>query len=280
MKIAVTGAKGMLGTVLCPTLARDNEVHPSDIDSLDITDIKAVRAYLHDLKPDWVVHAAAYTNVDNAEKDQLLANRVNAMGTRNVAQTATEVGARFLYYSTDYVFDGQAGRPYREWDATNPINEYGRSKLAGEFYTRSLCPRHAILRTSWLFGPGGVNFVTKILERARKLGELRVVNDQRGSPTFTRDLAETTVCLIGNEALGTYHVSNSGDCSWFEFAQAIVGQAGIPTQVQPVPSSTFPSPARRPAYSVLDNYLLKCEGIGLPADWRDALRRYLGEIQA
>ncbi len=280
MKIAVTGAKGMLGTVLCPTLGRNNEVHPSDIDTLDITDLRAVQSYLRALKPDWVVHAAAYTNVDKAEKDQLLANRVNGMGTRNVAQTAAEIGARFLYFSTDYVFDGRSDRPYREWDTPNPINEYGRSKLAGEFYTRSLCPRHVIVRTSWLFGPGGVNFVRKILERARTLGKLRVVIDQRGSPTFTRDLAETTLCLIQNGRLGTYHVSNSGDCNWFQFAEAIVSQAGIQAEIEPVTSSAFPSPARRPVYSVLDNYLLKCEGVRLPADWRDALQRYLSEMQA
>lgn len=280
MKIAVTGAKGMLGSVLCPTLGRDNEVHPSDIDTLDITDRSAVQSYLRALRPDWVVHAAAYTNVDGAEKDQLTASRVNAMGTRNVAQSAAEIGAGCLYYSTDYVFDGRSERPYREWDATNPINEYGRSKLAGEFYTRSLCPRHLIIRTSWLFGPGGVNFVHKVLERARTTGKLRVVIDQRGSPTFTRDLAEATLCLLRSGGLGTYHISNSGDCNWFQFAEAIVSQAGVVADVEPVLSSAFPSPAHRPVYSVLDNYLLKCEGVPLAAHWCDAVGRYLGEMPA
>lgn len=265
----------MLGQALCPLLARFHDVEPLPIDKLDITSLRDTRALIGAARPDWVVHAAAFTQVDEAETKPLEAYRVNAVGSRNVAVAAQEAGAGILYFSTDYVFDGTSPAPYREWDVPGPINHYGRSKLAGENLVRQLCPRHLIVRTSWLFGPGGQNFVDKILKRTQDGQPLRVVQDQRGSPTLTEDLAEMSRQLLERGCFGTYHVTNSGSCSWYEFAREIVVISGLSTEVVPVTSAAYVTPAARPAYSVLDNYLLKCEGISLLPPWQDALARYL-----
>ena len=277
MRIAITGTTGMLGQILCQILARHHDLFPLPIDKLDITSLEDTRRLVWKADPDWVVHAAAFTQVDQAELKPFEAYRVNALGTRNVAVAAAECDASILYYSTDYVFNGKLAEPYREWDEPGPINHYGRSKLAGEIFVRSLCSRHLIIRTSWLFGPGGVNFVGKILERASKQNRLEVVDDQRGSPTLTHDLADMTLKLIERESRGTYHVTDLGSCTWFEFAKEIVTHRGIHVDIVPVSSAAFPTPAARPAYSVLDNYMLKCEGISLLPPWQDALARYLRE---
>jgi dTDP-4-dehydrorhamnose reductase len=277
MRIAVTGTTGMLGQVLCPLLSRHHEVICLSIDRLDIRSLEETRRQVTEARPDWVVHAAAYTQVDRAETEPLEAYQVNALGTRNVAIAAQASGAALLYYSTDYVFNGRSGEPYWEWDTPDPISQYGRSKRAGEQYVQSLSNRHLIVRTSWLFGPGGVNFVTKILARARTQKVLQVVSDQRGSPTFTRDLAEMTLKLVERGSLGIYHVTNFGSCSWYEFAREIAAVSDLEIEVTPVNSVMFPTPAPRPAYSVLDNYLLKCENIPLLQPWQDALARYLEE---
>ncbi|MFB3901958.1 MAG: dTDP-4-dehydrorhamnose reductase [Acidobacteriota bacterium] len=278
MRIAITGTTGMLGQVLCPLLSRHHDIHPLPIDKLDITSLEDTRWQVAQARPDWVVHVAAFTQVDDAETRPLEAYRVNAVGTRNVAIAAQEAGAGLAYFSTDYVFDGCKGEPYREWDVPNPINHYGHSKLAGENYVQTLCPKHLIIRTSWLFGPGGVNFVGKILNRAAKEKRIQVVDDQRGSPTFTADLAEMTLKLLERGSQGVYHVTNLGSCTWFEFAREIVALRNLEVQVAPVSSSTFSAPAVRPTCSVLDNYLLKCEGIPLLPPWQDALARYLRMI--
>ena len=277
MRIAITGTTGMLGQVLCQVLARRHDLFPLPIDKLDITSLEDTRRLIWKADPDWVIHVAAFTQVDQAELKPFEAYRVNALGTRNVAVAALECDATVLYYSTDYVFSGKTGEPYREWDQPDPINHYGRSKLAGEAFVRSLCPRHLIIRTSWLFGPGGVNFVGKVLERASAQKRIEVVDDQRGSPTLTHDLAEMTLRLLERESRGTYHVTNFGSCTWFQFAREIVSHRGIRVDVVPVSSAAFPSPAARPSQSALDNYMLKCEGIPLLPPWQDALARYLRE---
>jgi dTDP-4-dehydrorhamnose reductase len=277
MRIAITGTTGMLGQKLCQLLARRHDVFPLPIDKLDITSLEDTRRLVWKADPDWVIHAAAFTQVDQAESKPFEAYRVNALGTRNVAVAAVECDAAVLYYSTDYVFSGRTEEPYREWDEPEPINHYGRSKLAGERYVQLLCPRHLVIRTSWLFGPGGVNFVGKILERATKQKRIEVVDDQRGSPTLTHDLAEMSLRLIERESRGLYHVTNFGSCTWYEFAREILSHRGVPAEIVPVASGAFPTPAPRPAYSVLDNYLLKCEGIPLLPPWQDALARYLKE---
>jgi dTDP-4-dehydrorhamnose reductase len=274
MKIAVTGAGGMLGQALCKAFS-NHSIHALSSRDLDITSLQAVRALFRDLKPDWILHTAAFTNVDDAESNSFEAYRVNALGTRNVAAAACDNQSRLLYYSTDYVFDGKLDRSYREWDSANPVNEYGRSKLAGESFVRSLCPFHLIVRTSWLFGPGGSHFVQKTLQRAEKDRQLKVVHDQHGSPTFTPDLAYMTLCLVEADKRGTYHATNSGECSWYEFACEIVTLSEIKAEVNPIASSELGAPAQRPVRSVLDNYLLKLEGIPLLRPWQSALATFL-----
>ena len=277
MKIAITGATGMLGQALCKSFSK-HSVYPLSSRQSDVTSLEATRQIFSELKPDWTIHAAAFTHVDAAESNPFEAYRINALGTRNVAVSAHENNSRLLYYSTDYVFDGTKDRPYREWDATNPLNVYGQSKLAGEFFVRSLCPHHLIVRTSGLFGTGGSHFVQKILELAQKKDCLDVVCDQRGSPTFTTDLAYMTLCLIEAGKRGTYHVTNSGHCSWSELASEIISLWGLKSKVNPIDSSTFAAPARRPPYSVLDNYLLELEGIPLLRSWQSALGAFLGGV--
>ena len=274
MKIAITGANGMLGQALCKSFS-EHSVWALSSKDLDITSLPAARELFSDLRPHWILHAAAFTDVDGAELNAAEAYRINALGTRNIATAAFENQCRLLYYSTDYVFDGKLNRAYREWDSVSPVNEYGRSKLAGEFFVRSLCPSHLIVRTSWLFGPGGSHFVDKIVQRAKKKDHLQVVDDQRGSPTLTSDLAHLTLCLVQAEKRGTYHATNSGDCSWYEFACKIVSLSELDVQIDPVASSTFPAPAQRPPFSVLHNYFLELEGIPLLRSWESALGSFL-----
>ena len=266
----------MLGQALCKALAK-HRVSVLLSQDLDVTSLSAARRVFSDLKADWIVHTAAFTNVEAAELNSLEAYRVNAMGTRNIAVAASENNSRLLYYSTDYVFDGTLKRPYREWDPTAPLNQYGYSKLAGEHFVRSLCPTHLIIRTGWLFGPGGSHFVGKILARAQEEGHLQVVNDQRGSPTFTIDLAYMTLCLLEGDKRGIYHATNSGDCSWYEFAGEIVSRSGIDIRVSPIVSSDLPNAAPRPAQSVLENLSLKLDRIPLLRPWQHALAAFLND---
>ncbi len=275
MKVAITGATGMLGQALFAAFESRHVTYPFSSQSLEVTSLDQVRQVLKNLKPDWVIHAAAYTQVDRAESESMEVYRVNVLGTRNVATVAAELGCGLLYYSTDYVFDGRGTRPYREWDQTCPVNEYGRSKLAGEFVVRSLCPFHLILRTSWLFGPGGCSFVTKVLDKIQEKECFKVVDDQRGSPTFTQDLAKMTSQLMEKAVRGTYHITNRGECSWYQFAKKIIAFQGSQRKVHPVSASSLSLPARRPVYSVLDNCVLKLEGMSPLRSWEEALAEFL-----
>ena len=274
MKIAVTGAGGMLGTALLKALAK-HDVEPLPRARLDVTCKDDVRACLAALQPDWVAHCAAFTAVDRAEEESQEAFRVNAEGSFNVAAAAADLGSRFLFFSTDYVFNGELDRPYHESDTTHPINAYGRSKLAGEERVREACDPHLIVRSSWLYGPGGEHFVSKILERARAGSVLRVVEDQQGSPTFTPDLAYMSLLLMEADKWGTFHVTNSDSCSWHGFACRIVAVAGLEAEVQPVHSSTLAVAAARPANSILENRELKQQGIPLLRPWTSALEAFL-----
>ncbi len=221
-----------------------------------------------------VIQLAAYTRVDQAEAEPLLAHRTNALFAQAVARACEITGADLLYVSTDYVFDGRAGRSYREWDATAPASVYGQSKLAGELAVRRI-PRHYIVRTSWLFGEHGPNFVATILKAGREQPELKVVNDQFGSPTYTGDLARAIARLVTTRRYGVYHLTNRGITTWFDFACEIFRQKGVATPVLPRSTADAGRPAPRPPYSVLENWAWQVAGEELLPAWEDALGRYL-----
>lgn len=278
MRVLVTGVQGMLGSVLVPCLQANHQVCGVDLKDFDIAEGAAVERAFRELRPEFVVHLAAYTDVDGCETNPLKAERVNALGTLHVARACAEVGACLLYLSTDYVFDGRGNRPYREDDCPNPLSVYGLTKLRGERYVQALVAGHVIVRTSWLYGPNGKNFVATILKLAKQGADLRVVCDQRGSPTYTRHLALKLADLVTRRAWGVFHVTGSGACSWFEFAQAIVRSGGAPTtRVSPIATSQAGRLARRPAYSVLENRRLVESDLGTLPHWTKGLAQYLDE---
>ncbi len=278
MRVLVTGARGMLGTALCRCLSREHMVIAATKDEFDVTDEGTTRRAIRTAQPDVVVHAAAYTRVDDAETQRETAFAVNALGTRHVAQGCEDAGARLIYISTDYVFDGKKGRPYVETDPPIPLGSYGASKLEGEREAFRLGARALIVRASWLFGPGGANFVRAIYTRAREGGALRVVDDQVGSPTYSPDLAEAIDRLIAVQTRGIVHVANSGYCTWFQFAEAIVKEAGMPdVPLIPVATEALNRPAPRPRYSVLETARYASLTGHTLRPWREALREYLSE---
>lgn len=280
MRILITGAGGMLGYALAPALAPAHQVTGLDIADCDIRDRDAVRKTFRAHRPELVMHLAAYTDVDGCELDARRADECNGEGARNVAQACKELGATMLYMSTDYVFDGNQDQAYNEDAPPNPINAYGRSKLQGERHVQALLDRYFIVRTSWLFGPQGRNFVATILGVAKQGRELRVVNDQRGSPTYTRHLASKLSQLAGTKQYGVYHITGSGSCSWFEFARAIVDLGGFrDVPVAPISSDQCGRPARRPANSVLENRRISSEGLGLLPHWMEGLGSYIEELK-
>ncbi|HEX6693551.1 MAG TPA: dTDP-4-dehydrorhamnose reductase [Longimicrobiales bacterium] len=271
MKIAVTGAGGMLAHDLMAAAARQGEdVIAFDHGALDVTDADAVATALGGAAPDVIAHCAAYTRVDDAEDSEESANLVNGRGTLHVARAAKACGALFIYPSTDYVFDGSSAIPYGVDVATSPLNAYGRSKLQGE-HAAAAAGRFMVVRTSWLYGSHGRNFVRTMLDRGRAGAPLRVVDDQRGSPTWTVDLAAMILGLVRRDApSGIYHATNAGDTTWYGFARSIFDVAGITADLQPVSSSEYPQRALRPAYSVLD--CTRTYSVTGPArHWRDAL---------
>ncbi len=279
MRILVTGAKGMLGTALLPVLSRNHTAWGIDVQDCDICDAAAVSAYLRSHPPDLLIHLAAYTNVDACEANPQIAEETNAFGTRNLAAACAEIGAAMLYVSTDYVFDGTREGAYGEEDAPRPINVYGRSKWMGEQHVRSILKRFYIVRASWLYGAGGKNFVTTILKAAHQQKTLRVVNDQRGCPTYTHHLSAKIAELIQTESYGTYHITGSGSCSWFEFAQAVLELWLLDgVEVLPISSDESGRAARRPANSVLENRALRQIHLEPLPHWKTALAEFLEEI--
>ena len=275
MRVTLFGASGLLGQDLVRQLGSEEVIAPSS-KAADLTDHARVRDLVHEFRPDWVILSAAYTDVDGCETNRELAFAVNCEGAVNVARAAREVGSRLLFVSTDYVFDGSKRSPYEIADARNPASVYGESKARAEERLIEILPNVCIARTSWLFGHGGKCFPATILKLASTRPEISVVNDQRGSPTFTRDLAGALVQLCRVSAQGIVHVTNSGNCTWYDFATEIVRESALPTKVNPVTTAEFPRPARRPAYSVLSPDSLHAYNIRTP-EWRDALRRYLRE---
>lgn len=280
MRILVTGARGMLGSVLLPLLAGEHEVAGVDYQDFDISAADSVQKAFREFRPQFVFHLAACTDVDGCETNPRLAWEVNAQGTRNVARSCAETGGTLLAVSTDYVFDGRRERPCREDDVPNPLSAYGKSKLRGEQHVQSLLPRHFIVRSSWLFGPHGKNFVRTILKLAGERDELRVVGDQRGSPTYTRHLASKLVEFLHFEAYGIYHATGAGSCSWFEFAQTIVHEGGFGgVRVLPISTRQAGRLAPRPANSELENgRLADIKSAALP-HWKVGLAEYLRECR-
>ena len=278
MRVLVTGAGGMLAQAVVPALGRaGHEPIALTRAELDVTDAARVRAAVADAHPDWVFHLAAFTDVDGCESRADHALRVNGEGAGHVAAAAHEAGAAVLSISSDYVFAGDDPRPRRESDPVGPVSAYGRSKLAGEEAVRAANPRHLIVRTAWLYGHGGRNFVDTIRERALAGAPLAVVDDQRGSPTWTVDLATALLALMETSAAGTLHATSAGDCTWHEFACEICAQVGARVEVARRSSTELARPAKRPAYSVLDTSRLRqLLGRELP-HWREALARYVAQ---
>lgn len=278
MRILITGAAGMLARAArAEFLARGHQVEALDRTALDVTDAAAVHDAVVALQPDVVLQCAAYTRVDDAERDESRAHLVNASATAHLAAACRAVGARLVYPSTDYVFDGRATSPYTPDARTAPLGAYGRTKLAGEGAATS-AGSYLVVRTSWLYGAGGRNFVSTILERGGRGEALRVVADQRGSPTWTGDLARTIATLLEREApSGVYHATNRGETTWYGLAVEALRVAGLDAQVTPVTTAEFPRPAPRPAYSVLDCTSTEAVTGAIP-EWREALAAALAEV--
>lgn len=286
MKLLVTGAGGQLG---CDVLRRCVEIGIEAIgttrDDLDITDELSVRQYVKGCRPDGVIHCAAYTAVDKAEEEREACFAVNVLGTRNVAAACAETGAKLLYLSTDYVFDGSGELPWKPEDRPRPVNCYGTSKYQGELEIQKALETCFIVRISWVFGRNGGNFVKTMLRLAAKAGQegrscrVNVVADQIGSPTYTRDLAVLLCEMIATDRYGIYHVSNEGECSWAGFAEEIFRQAGVTAEVNPISTAEYPTPARRPKNSRMDKTKLEEQGFERLPQWRDALGRFLAEYK-
>lgn len=275
MKVMIIGSEGMLGHDLVDILSAEHEVSTTTIDTLDITDIHKTIETVKNINPDVVIHAAAFTDVDGSETKADLAYQVNVIGTRNVAVACQKADSALVYICTDYVFDGTKGSSYQEYDQTNPLSVYGKTKLLGEVYIRDLLNKFYIVRTSWLYGYHGPNFVTTMLKLAETHDSLSVVGDQIGSPTYTVDLAKAIAELIEKPAYGIYHITNSEHCSWFEYAQLIFKIAGKEMDLTPVTTEEFGSPAPRPKYSVLENYNWKMEGFSKIRSYKEALQEYM-----
>ncbi|MEO0132446.1 MAG: dTDP-4-dehydrorhamnose reductase [candidate division WOR-3 bacterium] len=276
MKILVTGAYGMLGRDFCSLLkANGFSIWEWDLPEHDITNINKTIEEILELKPDVVCHLAAYTNVDNAEKEPGRAFMVNVQGTWAIADACLQLDIPLLYISTDYVFDGTKNTPYEENDPPNPINYYGKTKYLGEEVIKSHLKKYFIVRTSWLFGTHGRNFVTTIIELARKNKEITVVNDQIGSPTYTYDLSEALLKVITSKYYGTYHITNSGFCSWYEFALEIKKLTGFTSSIIPITSDKLKRLAIRPLYSVLNNKKYRKRFGEVLRPWQKGLKAFL-----
>lgn len=270
--ILVVGANGMLGRDMMSLIG--DAGRGVDLDEIDITSLESTNRIITTLKPDVVINCAAYTDVDGCESNAEKAMQVNGEGVAHLAMASREIGARLVHISTDYVFDGGKGSPYREDDAPCPLGVYGESKLAGEM-NAAFNPDHLIVRTQWLYGLHGKNFVETMLCLAKEKEELSVVDDQTGSPTWTRDLAHAILSLLKTDQRGIYHAANSGFCSWNGFAQAIFEEAGLSVHVRGMTTEQLNRPARRPLYSTLDCSKLTRDTGFQPQPWRTALKEYL-----
>ena len=273
MKILITGSKGMLGSDIVQEF-KDFHLYAFGKSELDITKKSQIQKYFRKINPDIVINSAAYTDVDGSEANRKEALKANALAVRNIAMMCKKIDAALVHFSTDYVFDGKNKHGFRENDKKNPINYYGCTKSIGEDYIRKITKKYFIIRSSWLFGKNGKNFVQAIIKKSNE-AEIKVVNDQAGSPTYTKDLAKAAKEIILNYDYGIYHITNGGTCTWFEFAQEILKNINSKTKTVPITSEELGRPAKRPKCSILINTKFKNE---LPF-WSIALKRYLGEIK-
>lgn len=287
MKLLITGCGGQLGEELQAIIRQgrsqlgeidevysETQVIAVDVQDLDITSQSQVEAIMEKERPDVVINCAAYTNVDGCEQDKDGAFRVNAIGTMRLAKACEKFHAKLCQISTDYVFDGTGNLPYCEYDRCAPTSVYGASKLLGEEYTRDFCSRYFIVRTSWLYGKNGKNFVKTVLRFMREKHQMTVVNDQFGNPTYANDLAHHILKIILTEDYGIYHCSGNGVCSWYEFAKKIVEFSGLKGEVFPCTSEEYKTPTKRPAYSALDHVMLRCTVGDEMRHWEDALSAF------
>jgi dTDP-4-dehydrorhamnose reductase len=281
MRVAVLGAGGMLGRDLGRLLRRDHEYLGLSRELADVTDFPSLQAALSSFQPEIVVNCAAATNVDRCESEPDWAYRINAWGAWSAASATEAVGARLIHISTDFVFSGEADRPYSEWDATGPISVYGASKLAGEEAVFRACRRATVVRTQSLYGTGGKSFTRSIIDagRRRPEGGLRVVSDQLSAPTFTGHLAEKLVWLLVWPADGIYHINNAGECSRWEWTVEALRLAGIDVPVHPIRSDEWPTPARRPRRSTLRRHALELMGADDMPDWKQGLAAFIDELR-
>lgn len=291
MKIMITGAAGQLGHEIqrqlnlgksalgdIPYQLQQATVFPVDVADADITNQNEIMHLIRKNEPDVVIHCAAYTSVDKCETDRDTAFKVNALGSRNVAMACELVGAKMIHVSTDYVFSGTATEPVSEADLTMPQSVYGTTKLLAEQYVRDFCSRWFIVRTAWLYGREGNNFVKTIVRLAKEQGSLKVVNDQVGNPTNAEDLTYHMLQLAATEEYGVYHCTGNGICSWYDFAVEIVRLAGVEASIAPVGTDEFPRPAKRPAYSALDHTMLRSTVGDKMRSWQDALADYFKKM--
>ena len=280
MKILVTGVKGQLGyDVVQEGEKRGLEMFGTDVDSMDITDAGQVRKVMEAYKPDGVIHCAAYTAVDAAEEHQEICRKINVNGTRNIAEVCRDMDIPLVYFSTDYVFDGQGENFWKEDDERQPLNVYGQMKYEGELAVQELVQKYFILRISWVFGVNGSNFIKTMLRLGKERGAVGVVSDQMGSPTYTYDLAKLVLDMFQTDKYGVYHVTNDGICSWYEFACEIFKQAGMDVKVTPLTTAEYPAKAARPLNSRMSKDKLVNAGFQMLPSWQDALRRYLERLE-
>jgi dTDP-4-dehydrorhamnose reductase len=277
MKILITGYKGMLGFDLVNKLEEESqhELILTDLEELDITNLEEVKEIISKEKPEAVINVAAYTDVDGCETNRALAYNVNSLGPKNLAIVCKENDAKLLHISTDYVFPGSSTKPYKEDDKTGPQSYYGETKLMAEEFIDEIMEKYFIVRTAWLYGLNGKNFVKTMLNLGINNPEITVVNDQRGSPTFTRDLARSIVELVKSDKYGIYHVTNDDDCTWYDFAKNIFELANVNVKVKPVPTTEYPTPAKRPEYSVLSHEKWNNTGFKQLRSYKQALEEYM-----
>jgi len=292
MKILITGSKGQLGTELqdiiktgkaeigsITKIIGESKVISLDIDELDITNLIEVRKKIYNIRPDVLINCAAATNVDACESNEYLAFKVNSIGPRNLAIACEEVNSKLVQISTDYVFSGEGDRPLAEYDITAPYNVYGKTKLLGENYVREFSSKYFIVRTAWLYGRAGNNFVYTIKALGKEKNYVKVVNDQRGNPTNANDLAYHILKLIETDEYGVYHCTGKGECTWFEFAKMIIKLSGEKCEIKPCTSEEYKSPTKRPKYSSLDNMMLRNTIGDEMRYWQDALKSFVEKLE-